>query len=111
MRHFGLCYSRKALSDHLDADEKGVTKCDTPGGMQDMTIVSESGLYTLIMRSNKPEAKRFRKWVTSEVLPSIRKTGSYSVNNKKISEFEAKRLKLAEERLAIQAKNANARLA
>ena len=111
VRHFGLCYSRKALSDHLDADEKGVTKCDTPGGMQDMTIVSESGLYTLIMRSNKPEAKRFRKWVTSEVLPSIRKTGSYSVNNKKISEFEAKRLKLAEERLAIQAKNANARLA
>ena len=69
---------RQALTTHLDEDEKGVQKMDTPGGMQDMTIVSESGLYTLIMRSNKPEAKKFRKWVTSEVLPSIRKTGMYA---------------------------------
>ena len=69
---------RQALTTHLDEDEKGVQKMDTPGGMQDMTIISESGLYTLIMRSNKPEAKKFRKWVTSEVLPSIRKTGMYA---------------------------------
>ena len=63
----------------LDEDEKGITKSYTLGGSQDMTLISESGLYTLIMRSNKPEAKAFRKWVTSEILPSIRKTGSYSV--------------------------------
>lgn len=63
----------------LDEDEKGICKVDTLGGSQDMMLISESGLYTLIMRSNKPEAKVFRKWVTSEVLPSIRKTGSYSV--------------------------------
>lgn len=63
----------------LDEDEKGITKVYTLGGSQDMMLISESGLYTLIMRSNKPEAKMFRKWVTSEVLPSIRKTGSYSV--------------------------------
>ena len=63
----------------LDDDEKGITKSYTLGGSQDMMLISESGLYTLIMRSNKPEAKVFRKWVTSEVLPSIRKTGSYSV--------------------------------
>ena len=63
----------------LDEDEKGIYKVYTLGGSQDMTLISESGLYTLIMRSNKPEAKVFRKWVTSEVLPSIRKTGSYSV--------------------------------
>ena len=63
----------------LDEDEKGITKVYTLGGSQDMMLISESGLYTLIMRSNKPEAKVFRKWVTSEVLPSIRKTGSYSV--------------------------------
>ena len=63
----------------LDDDEKGIYKVDTLGGSQDMMLISESGLYTLIMRSNKPEAKVFRKWVTSEVLPSIRKTGSYSV--------------------------------
>ena len=63
----------------LDEDEKGITKVYTLGGSQDMMLISESGLYTLIMRSNKPEAKVFRKWVTSEVLPSIRKTGGYGI--------------------------------
>lgn len=63
----------------LDEDEKGITKVYTLGGCQDMMLISESGLYTLIMRSNKPEAKVFRKWVTSEVLPSIRKTGGYGI--------------------------------
>ena len=70
--------SRDAVS-RLDDDEKGVGKADTLGGSQDMMLISESGLYTLIMRSNKTEAKVFRKWVTSEVLPSIRKTGSYGI--------------------------------
>lgn len=64
--------------DGLDDDEKGVTKVYTPGGLQEMITVSESGLYTLIIRSNKPEARPFRKWVTSEVLPAIRRTGSYA---------------------------------
>lgn len=63
----------------LDEDEKGIYKVYTLGGSQDMMLISESGLYTLIMRSNKPEAKVFRKWVTSEVLPSIRKTGGYGI--------------------------------
>lgn len=62
----------------LDDDEKGVQRMHTPGGMQDTLCVSESGLYTLIFRSNKPEAKVFRRWVTHEVLPQIRKTGAYS---------------------------------
>ncbi len=61
----------------LDDDEKGVSTIDTRGGLQEIGIVSESGLYTLILKSRRPEAKPFRKWVTSEVLPSIRKTGSY----------------------------------
>ena len=61
----------------LEDDEKGIVKTDTLGGKQGLTIISESGLYSLIMRSNKPEAKKFRKWVTSEVLPQIRKTGAY----------------------------------
>lgn len=61
----------------LDADERGSVELDTPGGMQSMTIINESGLYNVILRSDKPEAKPFRKWVTSEVLPTIRKTGSY----------------------------------
>ena len=63
----------------LDEDEKGIYKVYTLGGSQDMMLISESGLYTLVMRSNKPEAKVFRKWVTSEVLPSIRKTGGYGI--------------------------------
>jgi anti-repressor protein len=62
----------------LDDDEKGTEKVSTPGGIQEMTVINESGLYALIMRSNKPEAKKFRKWITSEVLPSIRKTGEYA---------------------------------
>ena len=74
----GYANPRKAIADHIDNDEKGVTICDTPGGSQEMTIINESGLYTLILRSNKPNAKAFRKWVTGTVLPSIRKTGFYA---------------------------------
>lgn len=62
----------------LDDDEKTVIAAETLGGTQEMISINESGIYTLIMRSNKPEARRFRKWVTSEVLPKIRKTGGYS---------------------------------
>ncbi|MBQ9527067.1 MAG: phage antirepressor [Fretibacterium sp.] len=65
---------------NLDDDEKGTNKVCTPGGEQNMIIISESGLYTLIMRSNKPEARAFRKWVTGTVLPAIRKYGAYRLN-------------------------------
>src|SRR5271157_3060155 len=61
----------------LDDDEKGVSIADTPGGPQETVTVNESGLYSLIFTSRKPEAKRFRKWVTGTVLPEIHKTGSY----------------------------------
>lgn len=60
-----------------DDDEKGLQKLDTHGGIQRLSVVNESGLYALVMRSRKPEARKFAKWVTSEVLPEIRKTGSY----------------------------------
>lgn len=63
--------------ERLDDDEKGVSSIDTLGGMQQMAIVNEPGLYTLILGSRKPEAKRFKRWLTHEVLPSIRKTGAY----------------------------------
>ena len=63
--------------NRLDDDEKGVGQIDTLGGMQRVNIVNESGLYNVILRSDKPEAKPFRKWVTSEVLPTIRKHGAY----------------------------------
>jgi anti-repressor protein len=72
----------KNMSDalgKLDEDEKGVALTDTLGGTQRMSTVSEPGLYSLIMRSRKPEAHAFKRWVTHEVLPSIRKDGGYMV--------------------------------
>lgn len=73
--------SRQAVS-YLDDDEKGVTTNDTLGGTQQVSIINESGLYSLILRSRKPEAKKFKKWVTAEVLPSIRKHGAYATKAK-----------------------------
>lgn len=73
----GYSNPRKALADHVDDEDKGVTKCDTLGGSQEMTIINESGLYSLILFSKLPGAKKFKRWVTSEVLPAIRRTGSY----------------------------------
>ncbi len=74
----GVANVSQALT-RLDGDEKDVILNDTLGGTQKMSIVNESGLYSLILSSRKPQAKLFKKWVTSEVLPSIRKTGSYHV--------------------------------
>ena len=68
----------KAVS-RLDEDEKGTNLILTPGGNQEMLIVNEPGLYALVLTSRKPEAKQFKRWVTHEVLPSIRQTGSYSI--------------------------------
>jgi prophage antirepressor-like protein len=69
--------THKAIA-RLDDDEKGRNSIPTPGGQQDMSVVNESGLYNLVLGSRKPEAKRFKRWITHEVLPSIRKTGSYT---------------------------------
>lgn len=75
----GYTNPRKALSDHVDNEDKGVTKCDTLGGSQEMTIINESGLYSLVLSSKLPGARKFRRWVTSEVLPSIGQTGGYQI--------------------------------
>jgi prophage antirepressor-like protein len=80
-RAIGLTNSRKAVAV-LDDEEKGVTLSDTLGGRQEMTIISESGLYALILRSRKAVTPgtlqhRFRKWITAEVIPALRKTGAY----------------------------------
>lgn len=72
--------NNRNIAARLDEDEKGVTLVDTLGGNQNMTIINESGLYTVILRSDKPQAKPFRKWVTSEVLPAIRKHGMYATD-------------------------------
>lgn len=73
----GYSNSRDAISKHVFDDDKGVAKCDTPSGRQEMSVINESGLYALIFGSKLDSAKRFKHWVTSEVLPSIRRSGSY----------------------------------
>lgn len=70
--------SPKDAASYLDDDEKGSAIVRTPGGDQKLTVINESGLYALVLRSRKPEARKFAKWVTSEVLPAIRKTGQYA---------------------------------
>jgi prophage antirepressor-like protein len=72
--------------NRLDDDEKGLRSIQTPGGEQSMVAVNEAGLYSLILGSRKPEAKDFKRWVTHDVLPSIRKTGKYEV--KPMSQLE-----------------------
>ena len=76
----GYSNPRKAIIDHIDEEDKGVTKCDTLGGKQDLTMINESGLYSLILSSKMPNAKKFKHWVTADVLPAIRKTGMYATD-------------------------------
>lgn len=78
----GYSNSRKAIADHVDSEDKGVTKCDTLGGTQKLTVINESGLYSLILGSKLPTAKKFKHWVASEVLPTIRKHGAYMTDAK-----------------------------
>ncbi|MBT2158390.1 Bro-N domain-containing protein [Clostridioides difficile] len=68
------------VTSRLDSDEKGVDIIDTPGGKQEVSIINESGLYSVILVSRKPEAKKFKRWVTHEVLPSIRRHGLYATD-------------------------------
>ena len=82
-----------AVANHVDDEDKGVTEMMTPGGMQQMTIVNESGMYALIFGSKLPSAKKFKRWVTSEVLPSIRKTGEYK-QEKNYDEHEKAKIEI-----------------
>ncbi|AUX16004.1 antirepressor [Lactobacillus amylovorus] len=79
-----LGYSRTAdaVRTHVDPEDKGVGEIQTPGGKQKLQIINESGLYSLILSSKMPNAKRFKHWVTSEVLPTIRKHGAYMTDQK-----------------------------
>ena len=95
----------------LDEDERGVHSMDTPSGKQEMGIISEAGLYSLILRSRKPEAKAFKRWVTHEVLPSIRKTGAYLSSGMSNEHVKALVATLEEEMYRrIQAENRLAKL-
>ena len=91
----GYSNPRKAIGDHVDEEDKGVTKCDTLGGGQNLTIINESGMYSLILSSKLEGAKRFKRWVTSEVLPSIRKTGAFATDSA-AAELKARELRVKE---------------
>ena len=92
--------SRDAIT-RLDDDEKDVASTDTLGGKQEMTIVNEPGLYTLVLGSRKPEAKAFKRWITHEVIPSIRKSGGYIAGQETMTDTElmAKALLVAQKQI------------
>ena len=97
-----------AVTNHVDDEDKGVTKIMTPGGRQKMVIINESGLYSLILSSKLDSAKKFKKWITSEVLPSIRKNGGYIYGQENMSEDEllSRALILANSKiLSLESKN------
>lgn len=105
--------NNRVAMQRLDDDERGSTKVYTLGGMQTMQIVNESGLYSLILRSNLKEAKKFRRWITHVVLPEIRKTGGYfaprsfaealQLAANQQFEIEARNREIAEMRPVVQA--------
>lgn len=101
----------KSALRKLDEDEKGVDSIHTPGGEQRMTTVTEPGFYKLVMRSRKPEAKAFQRWVTHEVLPALRREGGYMVAraDETPEELMARALKAADATLA-RVRDENARL-
>lgn len=109
-RALGYKEPTKAAREKVDAEDRGVSKIDTPSGIQEMTIINESGLYSLVLSSKLPGARKFRRWVTSEVLPSIRKTGGYNLPK----DFPSALRALAdteEQRLALLAENERQRQA
>lgn len=100
----GYTATEKAIRTHIDGDDKGVTEMDTPGGKQKVVIINESGLYCLVLSSKLPSAKKFKRWVTSEVLPALRKTGQYQVKELSGQELMAKALIEAQSVLAAKDK-------
>lgn len=97
----GIANNRDAVA-RLDEDEKGVALTDTLGGVQNLTTVNEPGLYALVLSSRKPEAKAFKRWITHEVIPSIRKHGGYVAGQEHMSDEElmAKALLMAQKTIA-----------
>lgn len=101
-----------AIKSHVDDEDRDVAKCHTLGGNQNLTVINESGVYALVFGSKLPNARKFKHWVTSEVLPSIRKTGGYKVEAKPMDDMEIlcravlisdKRIKALENKIELDA--------
>lgn len=105
----GYSKARNAIATHIDSeDKKDAPIQGTLGGVQEMTVINESGLYSLVLSSKLPSAKKFKRWVTSEVLPALRKTGQYQVKELSGSELMAKALIEAQSVLAAKDKQIEA---
>ena len=101
----GYSKARNAIATHIDSeDKKDAPIQGTLGGVQEMTVINESGLYSLVLSSKLPSAKKFKRWVASEVLPALRKTGQYQVKELSGSELMAKALIEAQSVLAAKDK-------
>ncbi len=101
----GYSKARNAIATHIDSeDKKDAPIQGTLGGVQEMTVINESGLYSLVLSSKLPSAKKFKRWVTSEVLPALRKTGQYQIHELSGSELMAKALIEAQSVLAAKDK-------
>lgn len=100
----GYAEPTKAARERVDPEDRGVSKIDTPSGTQEMTIINESGLCSLVLSSKLPGAKKFKRWVTSEVIPSIRKNGGYisGQNDMTPEELMAKALMVAQKTIENQ---------
>lgn len=98
----GYSDTAKAIRIHIDEEDKGVDEMATPGGTQIVTIINESGLYSLILSSKLPAAKKFKRWVTAEVLPALRRNGGYINGQATMSDAEimAKALVVAQNTIA-----------
>lgn len=96
----GYSNTKDAISRHVDDDDKRGSRFPTPSGVQNMTIINESGLYSLILGSKLPKAKEFKHWVTSEVLPALRKTGSYSL--RPMTQYQEASLSLQKAKLMLK---------
>lgn len=100
----GIANDRNVAA-RLDNDERGVYQMDTLGGTQKMNIINEWGLYNIILRSDKPQTKPFRRWVTHEVLPAIRKSGSYTDTENKFAKYCPVSFERAKATMLVQQRN------
>lgn len=98
----GYSDTAQAIRKHVEEEDKGVVEMTTPGGKQPLTVINESGLYSLVLSSKLPTAKKFKRWVTAEVLPAIRKHGGYVAGQEHMSDEElmAKALLMAQKTIA-----------
>lgn len=102
----GYSQSAKAIREHVKDTHKGVSEMDTPGGRQQIIIIDEAGLYSMVMRSKLPSAEEFQEWIVAEVIPSIRKTGSYSKPMSPLEVLAAQAQALVEQDRKLKALNA-----